>query len=704
MLQEFPSNLVHVIADYFSWLWHKTQMSLEGQPSTYSTLDDSLAPEEATKRPSCQNLRVVVLLSAVAVFVATQLFYNYYTWLEISALRAVQLDMEHMYAVRTQELYAAYGLDYNWDMEDVTAEKKGKKGHLKDRSKKIGGMGGGGGGKGGWLDFPGGGGKGGWLDFPGEGGGGGGGSGGSKNSWGGGGRSKNSWGSDGWYGYPWYPGWDGYPWYPGGSKGSWPHPYPSSFCAEVGKCADFQSLLARVTALETKTACIYAHTNEPRCSIRVDVLNGNTATFNNNVLVKGDLTVNGDLDATMDVTIPDMLTVRQITVTQSAIVTGPLSVTGTATISGATTTGPLTANGDSTVMGNLKVTEDLDVSKDVTIGGDVSIGGDISSGGGVTVADILLTSILRVTKSAEFKGPVLVRGPSTGSTETFKVLDYLGHEVFSVSTAGTSSVLSGVQVNGFADVVGKTTTTDLAVTGTTTLAMTTVNGMMTVKGSDMGSKQTFKVLDSFGNAVFEVATMGHISMTTGATITGPTMLMGDLSVTGNTNLASATVTGTLTVNTLSVNTLATFKGSIIAQMGITATGPVAITGGVTITGDWTLAGTATLQKLIIRPPNAGFMNLLDVQTSAGISMFSVWQGDMTQNAMVNVGSSALPAGMIDLHYWGDLIMRSPSKKVWYRALDNTMGPQCLATATQWTSANTLVLTAMPQMLCPTWPN
>eukprot|EP00808_Paulinella_micropora_P012092 g59891.t1 len=295
-----------------NWLGHRSP------PSQLSS-----SPEEATKRPSCHNLRIVVLLSAVAVFVATQLFYNYYTWLEISTLRAVQLDMEHMYATRTQELYAAYGRNYNWGMEeDVTAERKGKQAlevtvivlqwgfsgcdpqvvcHQHQDASRITA-----------ISF---------YQVMGV----------AVAEAGGSATSRRL--------LPLVP-----LGIPAGTKAAGPSP-PNPFCAEVEQCEIIQSLLARVTALETKTACIYATTSEPPCSFRVDVLDANTGTFNGNLLVKGDFTVIG-----------------------FAVARG-----------------------------------DLQVDSNIDVGGDAMVGGDISGGSDITVTDSLLVGTMCVTGLAEFK-------------------------------------------------------------------------------------------------------------------------------------------------------------------------------------------------------------------------------------------------------------------------------------------------------------
>eukprot|EP00808_Paulinella_micropora_P012096 g59895.t1 len=304
-----------------NWLGHRSP------PSQLSS-----SPEEATKRPSCHNLRIVVLLSAVAVFVATQLFYNYYTWLEISTLRAVQLDMEHMYATRTQELYAAYGLNYNWGMEeDVTAERKGKQGSR----------------------------------------GGGGGSGGSKNSWGywGGGGSKGSGGY-----YPWYP--------------------------LVEQCEIIQSLLARVTALETKTACIYATTSEPPCSFRVDVLDANTGTFNGNLLVKGDFTVIGFAVARGDLQVDS-----NIDVGGDAMLAGWNHVRDwIGRIQGSCGCSRLNRGTSGGAMSGVKLTGFANVM------------------GTTTTTDLVVSGTTTLTATT-VNGMLCVQGSASGNLETVKVLD-----------------------------------------------------------------------------------------------------------------------------------------------------------------------------------------------------------------------------------------------------------------------------------------
>eukprot|EP00808_Paulinella_micropora_P012098 g59897.t1 len=105
----------------------------------------------------------------------------------------------------------------------------------------------------------------------------------------------------------------------------------------------------------------------------------------------------------------------------------------------------------------------------------------------------------------------------------------------------------------------------LTVTGATTMAMTTINGMLCIKGSDSGSMETVKVLDSMGAKVFTVAMMGSGGAASGVVVTGTTMITGntmmtgDLAVMGSTTLAATTITdltaGTLCVTGVHVNEL-----------------------------------------------------------------------------------------------------------------------------------------------------
>lgn len=298
------------------------------------------------------------------------------------------------------------------------------------------------------------------------------------------------------------------------------------------------------------------------------------------------------------------------------------TLTGTLSVDGVTSVGTLNADSYSTtgtkisLAKSTEITGDLNVTGTLTAGvidlsttdvsvkslnslGNAHVAGDLTVDGqfdlsATNLQALSLTSTGDTTVGADL---VLTTGVVTGSPKISGTLNVTG--ATSLSTLSTS---------GLATLNSATVTTDLAVTGSSTLAATTTGALQstTISSSDKATLNSLEVT-TIANITGDLRVQGTLlpeggldlseseinakSLTTsdGVTVGSDLSATGSLSVSGNANLATVSSTGAAKLASLTVDNSAT----------ITAGGLTVSSGGLTVAGNITQSGvdsTSALQK------------------------------------------------------------------------------------------------------------
>jgi hypothetical protein len=200
-----------------------------------------------------------------------------------------------------------------------------------------------------------------------------------------------------------------------------------------------------------------------------------------------------------------------------------------------------TTQSTSTSSGSIVTAGGMGIAKNLYVGGNIDVAGSMQFTGG-----------------ADFEGSVTITGSDTAATELFTIENASGVDKFVVDSANGNTTVAGT----------------LGVTGEATLASATVSdltsGRVVYAGTD-GS-----LVDS-ANLTFN----GTALTVNGFSVTNNTSVGGTLGVTGETTLASATVSD-LTNNRI---VLAGTDGSLEDSANLTFDGSTfAVTGTVDITG------------------------------------------------------------------------------------------------------------------------
>ena len=368
-----------------------------------------------------------------------------------------------------------------------------------------------------------------------------------------------------------------------------------------------------------------------------DVTASGNADVTGTLEVDGAATLNSTL-AAGNTTITGTLSTSGAATLNSASVTGNATVGGTLGVTGATTLSDTLAAGDTTITGTLSTsgTATLDsasITNNASVSGNVTITGTLDVNDETTLAGLTLdasstfdaganklTNLGTPTADADAATKAYVDNVSStgwtitdGSTnqvvqggDTLNIVGTAGEVDVAVSAVDTLTIglPDNVDIDGTFDVAGATTlSSTLDVTGNTditgtlssgaaTLASASVTGNATVGGTlgvtGESTLASATVSDLTSGRVVLAGTAGAIEDSANLTFDGSA-----LTVTGTADVSSdASVGGDLAVTgDVAVNTN---KFTVASATGNTAiAGTLDVTGNATITGDLTVQGTTT---------------------------------------------------------------------------------------------------------------
>ena len=361
----------------------------------------------------------------------------------------------------------------------------------------------------------------------------------------------------------------------------------------------------------------------------------NTNKFTVNA-TSGNTAIAGTLGVTGATTLSSTLGV-----TGNTTVGGTLGVTGESTLASATvsdltagrvvlagTAGAIEDSGNLTFNGTeLGVTGTLDVSSDASVGGNLSVTGNTTISGNLTVSGTTTTVNSTVVEVAD---PIMTIGDDASDDNLDRGLKFKWHNgtaakagffgydestgefVFIEDATDTASVMSG--------------SLGAAAFGTMRVADLTDNRVLLAGASG-------EIEDS-GNLTFDgsaLAVTGTASISSNATVGGT------LGVTGESTLASATVSDLTsgrvvlagTAGSLEDSGNLTFNGTLLS-----VTGNASTSGNITAGGTLSVTGTSTFTGAVTASSNATVGGTLDVTGATSLS-----------NTLTVSGATALNGGL-----------------------------------------------------------
>ena len=371
------------------------------------------------------------------------------------------------------------------------------------------------------------------------------------------------------------------------------------------------SVTGNTSTADVSTGNVTASGSVSSASLSVSGNAGISGALEVGSVASGDLDVYGNVTATGNATVTGDLSSSTLTKGDisgaAGTFTGALDVTKTATVGNLSTSGTVTATGDIsganvstgnvTASGSASVTGDISganvstgnvtasgdvasatstVSGDATVGGTLDVTGDIS---GANVSTGNLTASGDVTVTGDISGANVSTGNVTASGD--------------VSSA-TSSVSGDATVGGTLDVTGNASSANLS-TGNVT-----ATGSATVTGDISGANLSTGNVTASGSATVG-GTLGVTGETTLASATVSDLTAGRITFAGT--AGSLTDSGNLTWNgtkvgvTGQVSATGTVTGGNLETLGATSTGTLAVSSNGTVGGTLGVTSTATVGNL-----------------------------------------------------------------------------------------------------------